>query len=270
MDNKRIRVCLFVHYSVSETLPYYVQIFIGELLPYFDKVIILTNNSKIIGNNYSANSNLYFEYFENRGYDFGMIYRHISKQNINNYSELAIVNDSNILLNKLDKVFSAGRTSNSDFWGIIDSNEKPWFSTHEENYHIQSHFLVLNREAIQLLMPFYKSMNINKIMTETEPKLLRRLVIDQWEIGFSQYLLKHGLKSFSFVQSENLKLQLKTKKHNLLFSHYFELAIKGYPLLKRKVVSKTKKKRLFRKSTSVEVEILEFINQEWNINKIFE
>ncbi len=270
MKLKKIKACIFVHYNTGNILPYYVQIYIDELSLYFDKIIILTNNSEISSNILKANSNITFEYFENRGYDFGMIYRYISKQNLDNYSELAIINDSNIILNKLGKVFLEGRNSNSDFWGIIDSNEKPWFSTHENNYHIQSHFLVLNEKAIKILPAFFDTLDIDKIMGEPNLKTLRRFVIDQWEIGFSQYLLKHGLKMFSFIQNESLKQKLKTKRHNLLFSHYFELAAEGYPLLKRKVILKHKEKRMFQKSISINCKMAGFVNKEWDSKKLFE
>jgi len=127
MDDKKIRICIFIHYSTAASLPYYVQIYIEELSRHFDKVKVLSNNSKIKNEDHSLNSKIEFEYYENQGYDFGMFYRYISNQNIDNYSELAVVNDSNVLLNKLDKIFESGRKSNSDFWGIIDSTEKPWF-----------------------------------------------------------------------------------------------------------------------------------------------
>lgn len=270
MEQKVIKTCVFVHYSTGHSLPYYVQIYINELSLYFDKVKVITNNHEISVENSSVNANISFEYFENRGYDFGMIYRYLKNSNISELSELALINDSNILINRLDKVFYEGRKSAADFWGIIDSNEKPWFSTHAENYHIQSHFIVLNKRAIKLLPSFFDQMNVTEIMDETDPKQLRRMVIDRWEIGLSQYLLSWELTSFSFIQAQKLKLKFKTKKHNLLFTHYLELAGEGYPLIKRKVISKSRKKHLFKKHISIENQLSEFIDSEWNVKKLFE
>ena len=268
MDTKKLKVCIFVHYSTSETLPYNVSIYINELSLYFDKVNVLTNNSKITTVNSSVNPNVFFEYFENRGYDFGMIYRYISKQNPDEFAELAFVNDSNILLNKLDKVIDTGRKSESDFWGIIDSNEKPWFSTHTNNYHIQSHFLVLNKKAIQLLPSFFNQLNVNEIMDEPDPKQLRRMVIDRWEIGLSQYFFQQELNSFSFIESKKAALNFKTKKKNLTHSYYLELIRIGYPLLKKKVVTKRKRFQLIKKQP-VKLLVTSYSNKNWNIDRIF-
>jgi len=268
MDTKKLKVCIFVHYSVSETLPYNVNIYINELSLYFDKVNVLTNNSKITTDNSSVNPNVFFEYFENKGYDFGMIYRYISKQTPDEFTELAFVNDSNILLNKLDKVINAGRKSESDFWGIIDSNEKPWFSTHKENYHIQSHFLVLNKKAIQLLPSFLNQLNVSEIMNEPDPKQLRRMVIDRWEIGLSQYFFQQELNSFSFIESKKAALTFKTKKRNLTHSHYLELIRIGYPLLKKKVVTKKSRFKLGKRK-SIESVIAAYVNRSWDFKQIF-
>jgi hypothetical protein len=269
MDTKKLKVCIFVHYSTSEKLPYYVKIYINELSLYFDKVKVLTNNSKITSENSLVNSNVSFEYFENRGYDFGMIYRYISKQNSDEFAELAFVNDSNILLNKLNKVIDTGRKSNSDFWGIIDSNEKPWFSTHTDNYHIQSHFLVLKEKAIKQLSHFFKQLNVNEIMNEPDPKQLRRMVIDRWEIGLSQYLLNQGLTSFSFIKSKDAGRKFKTKKKNLTHSHYLELIRLGYPLLKKKVTGKNGRFNFLKKRRNIFDELLPTCNPNWNFSAIY-
>jgi|GEM_PF-6573408 len=45
-----------------------------------------------------------------------------------------------------------GNSSDADFWGILDSFEKPWFSEHENNRHIQSHFIVFNRNEYSLVI----------------------------------------------------------------------------------------------------------------------
>ena len=147
MDDKKIRICIFIHYSTTASLPYYVQIYIEELSRHFDKVKVLSNNSKIKNEDHSLNSKIEFEYYENQGYDFGMFYRFIIKENLDNFSQIAIVNDSNILLKPLDNIFNWAKNNKSDFWGLIDSNEKPWFSTHKDNYHIQSHYIVLNKKS---------------------------------------------------------------------------------------------------------------------------
>jgi hypothetical protein len=197
-----------------------------------------------------------------------MIYRYVSKQKVEKYAELAFVNDSNILLNKLDNVINVGRKSGSDFWGIIDSNEKPWFSTHTDNYHIQSHFLVLSEKAIKLLPSFFNQLNVNKIMNEPDLKQLRRMVIDRWEIGLSQYFQTQGLTAFSFIRSKEAALMFKTKKKNLTYTHYIKLLQIGYPLLKKRAIANKPKFQWFRNKTPIETSINKFLNSEWDFKKV--
>lgn len=265
--SEKIRICTFLHYSVSEELPYYVQIYIRELSNYFDKVVVVSNNKNLQKQNLSLSENIDFEYFENRGYDFGLFYRFVKTQNLNDFSQIAIVNDSNILINKLDAVFQKGKQSNADFWGLIDSNEKPWFSTHTDNYHLQSHFVVLNEKAIRLLPSFFEQMEVDILMNETDLKKVRRMVINQWEIGISQFLIGKDLKSYVFIDSFSFLNKYKSKGKNITHSLYKELIKEGYPLIKKKVILEKSWRSLFRKKQPWE-ELLFKIheNSDWNIS----
>lgn len=258
-------MCAFIHYSVADTVPYYVQIYIRELSRHFDKVNVLTNNSKLEQYKNLFAKNTGFHFFENRGYDFGMFYRFINEQNTDLFSQIAIVNDSNILLKKLDPVFEWANNEDFDFWGIIDSIEKPWFSTHLHSYHIQSHFLVLNQGAIPHLKQYFKQVDLKSIFEETDVKLLRRKVIDQWEIGFSQYLLKAGLRAGSYIQSANFLTKYKPKKINVTHSLYHEIIENGYPLLKRKVIQDNPKFSFLNNRKIWENTISRFFEKEWNV-----
>lgn len=242
MDNKKIRICIFIHYSTTASLPYYVQVYIEELSLYFDKVKVLSNNSKINKQDYSFNKNIDFNYFQNQGYDFGMFYRFIIKENLNNFSQIALVNDSNILINQLGNIFLWAKENNSDFWGLIDSNEKPWFSTHKDNYHIQSHFIVLNEKAINHLPDFFETINIDQLLKEKDLKKLRRQIINDWEIGLSQYFIKLKLEKALFIESKKMLVKYHPRKKNITHSLFSQLIAKeDYPLLKRKIATINKK-----------------------------
>lgn len=267
MNDKKIRICVFIHYSISDSLPYYVQIYVNELSRHFDKVKILTNNSKLQKQNNLFFENVDVKHFENKGYDFGMFYRYILNKDLSRYSQIAIINDSNILLKKLDPVFDWAQAEVFDFWGIIDSHEKPWFSTHQYNYHIQSHFLVLNQKAIDNLPGFLKLMDVQVILDETNIKQLRRLVIDQWEIGLSRYFISEGLKSGSYINSNDLIIKYQQKKQNLTHSLFHEMVEEGYPLLKKKVAV-GEKKFFKRKNTKWKTTIDLFGNKDWDLKKL--
>ena len=267
MINQKIRACIFIHYSTVNTIPYYVELYISQLANHFDKIKVLTNNLNINQENIFFKENVEFVHFKNQGYDFGMFYNYIKNENLDDFSQLGIVNDSNILLNKLNPVFHWGNNEEHDFWGIIDSHEKPWFSSHDSNYHVQSHFLVLNENAIKELPSFFESMDIVKILNETDLKKLRRMVIDQWEIGLTQYLIKQGLIPGSFISSLKMHIKYQPKKQNLTHSIYHELASEGYPLLKKKVA--LEKKSIFKNTKEKwKKTIHEFGYHRWDTTKI--
>ncbi len=268
-QKQNIKICLFIHYSISDIVPYYVEIYINQLSVHFDEVKVLTNNKNIGLGGYFFKKNVCFWYNKNRGYDFGMFYQFLEIIDLNCYSQIACINDSNILLNKLDKVMNWGNATDSDFWGIIDSDEKPWFSSHSNNYHIQSHFMIFNKKAIEKLPGFFRDLNVSDILNEKNIKKLRRLVIDKWEIGLSQYFLNEQLKVASFIESKQLILKYQPKKQNLTHSLYYELAAEGYPLLKKKVV--WEKKKGFKNGTPLWMKTMrQFGNSDCEMNKIID
>lgn len=259
------RTCIFIHYSTSFALSYHIQVYIKELSRHFDEIEVLTNNTSITDQICSLSAKIRCTIKKNQGYDFGMFYRFIKDKDLSVYKELAVVNDSNILLNKLDTMIQWGRNTSCDYWGAIDSQEKPWFSSHAENYHIQSHFLVLNKRAIQKLPSFFRTCDIEGILQEQDMKTLRRLVIDQWEIGFSQYLKKKGLKGKSFIESAELNNRLSRKPVNAANKRYHTIAGLGYPFLKKKVI--LKKSKPFRtKSFLWKWTIKKYGSSKWDMN----
>ena len=234
----KIKLCIFVHFSASKTIPYYVQMYAKELSKYFDEVRFLTNNKDNAGETDFFKDNIIPVFDKNEGYDFGRIYNYLRKINLDDYEQIACINDSNILLGSLDKTMEWGLTSQLDFWGIVDSHEKPWFSKHENNYHIQSHFIVFNTKAIKYLQKYFQSIDLDSILREKNKKELRRRVINDWEIGLSQYFLKNEVsigaykKSIDFIQNKG-----SGKPVNVTHKYYYELVKDGYPLLKKKIIT---------------------------------
>ena len=259
-------LCVFVHYSRANSVPRYVRLYVNELSHYFDEVKVLTNNHELsLGTSFNGNVSMWHTI--NQGYDFGMFFRFSESTNLNDYSQVAIINDSNLLLNKLAPVFNWGNSNDVDFWGIIDSHEKPWFSQRKDAFHIQSHFLVFNKKAIEKLPSFFESMNLEEIMNETDQKKLRRLVIDQWEIGLSQFLLAEGLQCASFIDSKSFLSSHKTKKKNATHELYNELIAAGYPLLKKKIALKKTLHGLIGKTDPLLKFLLRYSNTDWDIEE---
>lgn len=238
---EKVNICIFVHFSTNKKIPYYVQIYVNELSRHFDEVRFLTNNKDNASQTDFFKGNIVPEFDKNEGYDFGRIYNFLKKIDLNDYEQIACVNDSNILLGPLDKVVEWGRASKLDFWGVIDSHEKPWFSEHEDNYHIQSHFIVFNKNAMKHLPDYFQSIDSNSILNEKNKKNLRRRVINDWEIGLSQHLIKKGVVIGAYKKSCNFfKKKRSGKPVNVTHKFYSELIRDGYPLLKKKVVTSSK------------------------------
>ncbi len=268
-EPQKKRICTFMHFSTSESLPYYVRIYVGELSKFFGKVFVLSNNPNLSNHNYFTGKNIEFVYFENKGYDFGMFYRFITTLILEDLSQLAFVNDSNILLRKLGSVFQKAEDSGADFWGLIDSYEKPWFSSHVNNYHLQSHFIVFNEKAISFLQEFLSLMNLDVLMNEKDKIKVRRMVIDQWEIGLSQFYLKKGLNLKPIFDSQELKTKFRTKKRNIANEHFYQLAAEGYPVLKKKVVL-NKTNWLKSRKESWQKTIRDFTDPDWNAQQLID
>ncbi len=258
-------ICIFTHFSNLPYILQYVLVYVNELSKYFDEVIMATNRRNF-NNQPSFNGNVDIQILENEGYDLGMFYKVFQTIQPSNYSQIACINDSNILFNKLDSIFKWGKNTQSDFWGLIDSNEKPWFSTHPENYHIQSHFIVFNESAIKYLNPFFNTIDIQHILNEKDLKKLRRLVINHWEIGLSQFLYSKDLKSDSYINSRSVLAKHKNKDKNITHSHYTELIKKNYPLIKKKVVLKKSWRSVFGKKEYWERLLAEYGCNDWDVS----
>jgi lipopolysaccharide biosynthesis protein len=262
-------LCIFIHYKNSASLPVYVQIYVNELTKHFDEVVIVHNEPLFAANETSFNKNISFVAFPKEGYDFGLFYKYFSQIEHSQYHQIACVNDSNVLFNELLPVFSWSKEQDLDFWGLIDSNEKPWFSTHKNNYHIQSHFLVFNKRAIFALIDFFSITNIDLIYSEKDPRKLRRLVIDKWEIGLSCYLLECGMTGKSFIDSNSFLKQNNVRKPaNLGHKFYIKLAEAGLPVIKKKVILNHSRINPFKLKTNWETILLKYGNKQWDIEAL--
>jgi len=198
--------------------------YIEELQKYFDKVIVITNVKP---------KNDKFEYLilPNRGYDFGYFYRAINQTDMSKYNFLGLINNSNILLkNKsLNSFFSWCKLNDSNFCGITDSFEK--------TYHIQSHFLIFKNNAINLLIEYFKDVEFEKFFLIKNKKKLRHAIINEVEIGLSQFMIRKGLKVASWFKADKINSKYnKSMQTNIHVFLWEELIKEGYPLMKKKIV----------------------------------
>lgn len=246
-------VCIFVHYGVSSRLPYPEEIYVKELTTHFSEVVLVTNLREFAIGDLPENVSL--KLVKNEGYDFGMFYKVALELDWANLDRLALANDSNLMIQSLHTLFERGEKLNAHFWGAVDSFEKPWFSTHADNYHLQSHFLVWEKPSIPLLKAYLDQVSIQDFFGERDPKNLRRKVINDWEIGLSQYFLKNNSiigAAFSADQLPSSSGKNSNCRANITFDSPRELLQLGYPFLKKRILNQQKfLQRIF------------FPNREW-------
>jgi lipopolysaccharide biosynthesis protein len=262
-------LCVFIHFGKQAYIPKYVSVYLNELSSFFDQIILVTNHRSLKTDFTRLNQNLLTLFVKNEGYDLGMFYKVFQTIDPTEYNQIACINDSNILFNELISIFTWSKLFKFDFWGLIDSYEKPWFSTHQKNYHIQSHFIVFNQNAISKLPLYFDAINIQDILDEKDIAKLRRTVINEWEIGLSQFLISEGLSSGSYIDSHSYSLQyLHGKQTNVGFKLYPELIKSGFPLLKMKVITKSKWTDIFRSDNHWKNLIRQYGNQNWEIETL--
>lgn len=267
MKSKR-SICIFSHYSSEPRIPYYVQIFVLELLRHFDEILFVTNNREIENGEVIEGKNVTIQKVKNEAYDLGMFYKGFQTLELENYKTVAFINDSNILFGKLDFLFDWAIEQKPDFWGLMDSHVKPPFSTHKENYHIQTHFIVFNKPAIPYLQSFFSQFNLSEY-AHPNIKEVRKKVINDWEIGISQLLLSKGLSCKAFVDSKKYHELYQPKKTvNLSLDMYDKVIQNGVPVMKKKVVFSIKIRDLFTFRKNWKRLIRNHGEKEWELDKL--
>ena len=262
-------LCIFIHYSNTPYIPQYVVIYVNELSNYFDEVILVTNERQISNTHLIQNQNISLVMVKNEGYDFGMFYKVFRTIDPSEYSQIACINDSNVLFNKLTSIFEWGKSTNYDFWGLIDSRERPDFSTHQDNYHIQSHFLVFNTKAIGLLPVYFDSLNIESLFKESDLVALKHSIINYWEIGLTQFMMQKGISLGSYISSMHYsKLYLRGQIRNVLIRLYAQLIRSGLPLIKRSIIFKPKMKHFWKMRASWKGLLRKYGHPDWDIENI--
>jgi lipopolysaccharide biosynthesis protein len=242
------KLCILPHFFSENHIPYYVAIYVTELQKYFDKIIIATNKRAINNIQNIENEIVTVQYYDNNGYDFGLFYRALEQLNPTDYSRIACINDSNILLAPLQQIFDWASSCKPDCWGLIDSHNMPAFSTQPNSYHIQSHFLVFEQKAIPFLQKFLALNTSQQLLHQKSSKALKKSVINHWEIGLSQYFINEKLHLKSYISSEDF-----AKKHQLPMADNFTLKQPnlllqiGLPTLKKRIITSIKAENIFRK-----------------------
>ncbi|MES2515827.1 MAG: hypothetical protein V4580_16860 [Bacteroidota bacterium] len=215
-------ICLFSSYFNQPDIPYYVRVYLENIIPYFSETIFITNEKELSEeSHYFLNlNNISILKVENEGWDFGMWYKAIIQLDTTQYQQIALVNDSCILFKPLDEFMNWSRKDTSDLQGITMS--------YAITPHIQSYFLIINKKAIQPTVDYF---NLHKLLPHVSD------VIKIYEVGLSNYLISKGLTIGAFIDNNGYQGE---------FSPYYHCVdyhiSKGIPVIKKKIIFESYRK----------------------------
>lgn len=180
------RIVFFAHFDKHNIIHDYV-IFYLQRLKETVKDIVFVSTSDLREGEIAKIKDLCLKIItrDNIGYDFMSWKIALTSVDISAYDELIICNDSVYgPLFSLDEVFTEMKGRDCDFWGITGS--------HQWGYHIQSYFISFKRPVFMssVFRDFFEG------VTDRKSKLD---IINKYEVGLSQKLLKNGFKSETYV-----------------------------------------------------------------------
>jgi len=197
-------------------MPSYVKFYLQEVKRHFSEVVLVINEKEVAPEDlaFFNENNIILRRVVNEGYDFGMYYKMLREFNVKEYDRWGLINDSCILFKKLDYFFEWMDKEKPDLCSLIDSNEI--------SYHLQSYFLVINKNAIPIVVDYFKSKGIIKDYLE---------IVMQYELGLSAYLINAGLRVKSYYSCGKQTL-------NPTFLNIKNLIKEGFPLIKKKIITR--------------------------------
>lgn len=210
-------ICLFQSYWLGR-LPLYIKYYLSEISKYEDNIVFITNY-KIIDKNDEDYINRYSSelvMFEDEGYDFGMYYKYIKDMDTSKYDRLTIANDSVILFNKLEDIYSIAANSAADFIGLTES--------YCIKYHLQAYFVIFKKKSLK---------NVKELFIQNGIKTSYYDVVLNYEIGLTQYLMENGLKYEAIYKCTE---QNRVDKLNPIYYYLEDLIKRGFPFIKKKLV----------------------------------
>ena len=174
------RVCLFASYESQPMVSHEVITYCRALAPFFDRVVLLTNEDRGPIINATEIPVAAVVQVPNAWYDMGMHWRVLKNAPLDSVKQLALVNDSCLLVRPLDELFAA--TKPSPFWGVADSFEIA--------HHLQYFFLVFEAEAIATLRRFVDASDFNAYGPNVD---VRAIACRDFEVGLSVFMEANGI-----------------------------------------------------------------------------
>lgn len=240
------RACLFAGYDVDGVVDEYVVAYIAELSRHADVYYLADCTMSDDELRKLAPHTLGAWAIAHGRYDFGswsMLARDlVSWSALDQYDEVLLVNDSCYLLRPLDEVFARMADKAVDWWALQATKQdfrpprrpvslkvakrdmigRPeWHQL--RHLHLSSYFMVLRG-------PAFRDQAVRRLLDSVTKQELKSQVILKYEVGLSRTLINHGHDFDTFVPDLH-------PYHPLYTSDYFALVARGFPLLKRNLLS---------------------------------
>lgn len=227
------RLAIFVMYSRDGNVCPNAMAYVGELSRFYDDVVVSSNIR--VRTQYD---NVVSLVFEKNAYDFGYFYQALELLSAyDDYDEIGFFNDSNYIISGLDSVLTC--KNGYEYYGVTDSFEKRPDVTDENQYHIQSHFLIFSGRAIRVLREFLKGIDFASLLDYVGDMYeLRAKIIINCELRLTQYMRSNKIRigscfsAIEFVPNVS-SFGTNVNMHVLLWDKLIE---RGYPFIKKKLV----------------------------------
>ena len=215
------RLCLFSSYFLAPRIPYYVREYLVDLARHFNDIIFITNDDRILDDESLAwlqQQHIGLLLVANEGYDFGMWHKALMTRDHAAYDELALVNDSCIPVAPLQALVDWCRASAHHYAGLTGSNQKA--------AHVQSYFLLLKKDILPCVWDYFRTHGVARESMQQ--------VIDTYEVGLSQFLMRQGYSVGSYFSISNPAFD-----QDPFYCFALPMIRAGIPLIKRKFLSLT-------------------------------
>lgn len=222
--SQKKRLTIFASYDKNNIVNDYVHYYLKELKKISDVVFVADNTLNDFEKEKVRPFVVHMIVGKHGEYDFGSYKRGYlwaeEKNLLSSYDQLIYCNDSVFgPIYPLGPIFSYMESKLSlDFWGIFMTQAKVKAKKNlRQQIHVQSYFIVFNRKVINSLAFKNFMHSIKKLRNKND-------IVEEYEIGLSQKLIKAGFHCGSYMNAAN---NAPHRKNALT------LLKKGFPFLKR-------------------------------------
>lgn len=209
------RIALFASHFQGKIIPLYVKLYLQELLNTNSDTWLIHTGEELEDADlqWLASNKIELLGRSNYGHDFGSWQDALLQIDIKPFETFILANDSCFCTQPLTEVVKWFESSDTDFGGLINSNER--------QYHIQSFFIMMNKKGMEVLL---KAFGKYGFITD------KNQLIKKYEVGLTKLQQKSKSKVNSFLEIP------AANKDNPMFHQTLQLIENQFPLVKKQLV----------------------------------